>query len=470
MFGKSGHPGQNALIAELPAESRVRTLGNATTVTLEAGQVVCDAEQPIQYVYFPVTCALSILSMTTQKLGVETAAVGFEGMAPIGAFHNVDVTSEQVIAHVPGTALRLSVDAFHAAVAETPALRARLHRFGQALFTFASQSSACNRQHSVVQRCARWMLTTHDRVRDDDFDLTHLFLSQMLGVRRSSVTVAAEVLRAGGAIAYSRGRLRVENREELERRSCECYGIIRSAYDRLLAGVNTPSPLASIRLSDGVRSLVGGGLAGDSVPPNANDGAPTVAHSLAEFRNRLHGARERREALQQDAVGNAASSPAKSQRLLNELSIALEELQVAEEEMRTQMEALDEMRLALESQQQLWRARFDGLPDAFVETDGHDSIVEVNHAAEELLARPRASLIGKPLATLFGEEDRRQMREVISQLRRGVPSARWTGHVMTRSAESGPSVSVAGAASASGRSTAEKYSGARWLIRRSTQS
>jgi PAS domain S-box-containing protein len=128
---------------------------------------------------------------------------------------------------------------------------------------------------------------------------------------------------------------------------------------------------------------------------------------------------------------------------------AAEQLSVAEEEMRVQLEALDEMRMALSAQQLQWRARFDGLPDAFIETDQDDTIVEVNRAAEDLLGRSRGTVIGKPITSLAPDTARRGLRNVITQLRRGSHAAQWSGTLLG-TAQSRPEVQVAIAASAEG--------------------
>jgi PAS domain S-box-containing protein len=477
MHAKAPHPGSNGILAALAPDQRQRVLEDATLVTLEPARVISDAEQPIEFVYFPTTCVLSVLSMTTAKVAVETGVVGYEGMAPITAFHQLDRAAEQVIVQVPGEALRMTRAAFDAAVASVPALRVRMHHYSQALFTFAAQSSACNRQHSVVQRCARWLLTTHDRVPGDDFFLTHLFLSQMLGVRRSSITIAMEVLRAAGAIAYTRGRVQVVDREVLRERACECYAIIRSVYDRVLAGVQTPSPLSSVAMSEGGTSTVGGGTLLERRSSQAQTGAVPPAASLEEFREHLRSAERRRDSLR-DAVTHGGLEREQALQLLEELSGSLEQLQVAEEEMRVQMEALDEIRSALETQQQVWRARFDGLPDAYIETNRDDTIVEVNHAAEELLGRARETMIGKPMTTLFPEADRRELRGVIGQLRNGARTAHWSGMLVGGKstkpvvpvAVAAAPVSVAPAAAPSlSHTQAVTYHGARWLLRPTAQ-
>jgi PAS domain S-box-containing protein len=463
MIPKPPHTGTNALLEALPADQRQRFLGVATAVSLESGKVIADAEQPIQYVYFPTTAVLSILSVTTAKMGVETAVVGYEGMSPLAVFHQVDRTAEQVVVQVPGDALRMTREDFHAALAESPVMRVQLQKYAQALFTFAAQSSACNRQHPVMQRCARWLLTTHDRVPGDQFHLTHLFLSQMLGIRRSSVTVSAEVLRSAGAITYTRGRIHVTNRDELLERSCECYAIVRSTYDRLLNGTHTASPLASLELSIGGDSILGGGHPSEGSAAALAMMSPEA--SFSEFSGRLREVRSRTEALRKS--GERTSGPVSTEtaeHLFQELDVALEQLSVAEEEMRVQMESLSEMRTALETQHQQWRARFDGLPDAFLETDQDDTIVEMNGAAEDLLGKSRRSVIGKPLLSLIPDTERRSLRNVIGDLRSGATRGQWRGPIMRQ--DERPTVDIAVAASSTLPAAGPaKFVGARWLVR-----
>jgi len=245
----------NSLLARLPAPGRQRILDHSELVTLPAGRIIADAERPIGHVYFPVSSVLSVLSIMTDGSGVETAVIGHEGMAPLNAFHGVEIVAEQVMVQVPGDARLMHREAFDLALNEIPELGSALHSFSQALFTFAAQTSGCNSKHSVVQRCARWLIATHDRVPGDEFDLTHLFMAQMLGVRRSSVTTAAEALRSAGAISYSRGSVRIVDRNILHGMSCRCYDTIRSTYDRLMDGIPSASPLTGLTLSEGQMSL-----------------------------------------------------------------------------------------------------------------------------------------------------------------------------------------------------------------------
>jgi hypothetical protein len=145
-------------------------------------------------------------------------------------------------------------------------LTALLHRYTQALFTQVAQASACNRLHQIRQRCARWLLQTHDRVGDDEFPLTQDFLAQMLGVRRASVSEVASAMQKAGLIEYRYGRVRIADRAALEQAACECYRIIVNEYDRLLEGRSVGSPLDGLVTSDGKQTTVG--------PPHVDGGEP----------------------------------------------------------------------------------------------------------------------------------------------------------------------------------------------------
>jgi CRP-like cAMP-binding protein len=245
----------NWLLRALPAEEFQLIEPYLEKVRLATGQVVCDVNTPIEHVYFPEVGVISSLSVMADGSAVETATIGPEGMAGMAVFHGVDVVPEHAFVQVPGAGYRMRAAALRSVLTSAPTLSALLHRYAVGLFTLAGQNSGCNRKHSVLQRCARWLLMTHDRVQRDEFELTHHVLSQMLGVRRASVTEAALALGEAGAIEYHRGVVRVLDRGALERIACECYGIIRSALDRLLGDGETPSPLDGVRVSKGGRSI-----------------------------------------------------------------------------------------------------------------------------------------------------------------------------------------------------------------------
>jgi CRP-like cAMP-binding protein len=243
---------RNGILAALPDAERTRVAPSLKRARLAQGHVVYDPERVIDKVCFPETAVVSLLSVMADGSAVESATIGREAFVGLPVFHGVDMAAEQAFVQVAGDVLLMPAEAFREALADCPTLNARLHRAALALYTFAAQSSGCNRKHAMEQRCARWLLLVHDRVDGDRFDLTQAFLSQMLGVRRATVTVAAGRLQKAGLIGYSRGRISVRDRVGLERAACECYGIIRNTFDRLLGDtVHHPSPLAGMQFSEG---------------------------------------------------------------------------------------------------------------------------------------------------------------------------------------------------------------------------
>ncbi len=251
-------PVRNRILASLPPEELARLTPLLARVTLEAKHVLFDVDQPIEHVYFIETGVASILGVMADGTAVETATVGEEGMVGLPLFHGAGQTSAQAFTQVPGEALRMDASAFREELARSPSLTAGLHKYSMALFALVAQSSACNRVHAMRERCARWLLHTHDRVGADEFPLTHQFLAQMLGVRRATVTEALATVQAAGAIDYGAGgRITVTDRAALEEVACECYGIIRKDFDRLLG---PPLAIEAVEVSplDGLETSRGG--------------------------------------------------------------------------------------------------------------------------------------------------------------------------------------------------------------------
>ncbi|HEV2146983.1 MAG TPA: Crp/Fnr family transcriptional regulator [Longimicrobiaceae bacterium] len=236
-------PFRNRILAGLPEEVLERLRPALEPVELKLGQVVAEPNRPIGHVVFPEEGIVSIVAVMLDGSAVETATVGSDGMAGLAVFLGAGSMAGEMFVQVPGHGHRMAADVLRAEVSGGGVLFDLLGRYAQALFTMLSQSSACNRKHPLDARCARWLLLTHDRVDGDAFHLTHLILSQMLGVRRATVSEAAGRLQAAGLIEYSRGRLTILDRPGLERVSCECYAIIRSEFARLVEGVEWPSPL-----------------------------------------------------------------------------------------------------------------------------------------------------------------------------------------------------------------------------------
>ena len=191
--------------------------------------------EPIEYVYFPNSGIISLVNLTEDGGTVEAATVGNEGMVGLPLLLGTDRMIGQAITQIVGDALRMKADVFKQEVTPASPLYSLLLRYTQALMNLISQSVACNRLHSVEDRCCRWLLLCQDRVESDEFPLTQEFLAQMLGVRRASVSVVAATLQKAGLIRYRRGKITILDRLGLEAASCECYQIVKQELDRLLS-------------------------------------------------------------------------------------------------------------------------------------------------------------------------------------------------------------------------------------------
>jgi len=260
-------PPRNRILAALPPDDLERLRPRLERVELVLRQVLFEPNRPIEHVYFVESGVASLVSLAADGSAVETATVGHEGMVGLPVFLNAVSMAGQAFVQIPGEGYRLAAPDLREEVRRGSELAEMLGRYTQALFTLLAQTSACNRKHPVVERCARWLLLSHDRVGADTFELTHLFLSQMLGVRRASVTEAAGALQRAGLIDYRRGRMTILDRPGLEAASCECYAIVRAEFARLLEGRELPSPLDGIEVS-----VDGKSTAGDGTP--RGDGAP----------------------------------------------------------------------------------------------------------------------------------------------------------------------------------------------------
>jgi CRP-like cAMP-binding protein len=225
---------ENRLLGALPAEEFERLRPHLETVTLEVKDFVYERDVPIEHVYFPIDCVTSTIATMKDGRSVEVGTIGKEGMDGLPVFLGAQTAPLASFCQVPGEAARMTADDLRSEVRPGDRLHGLLRRFTEATLVFAAQSSACNRLHSVEKRCSRWILHTHDRVGRDEFYLTQEFLSQMLGVRRASVSEVASALQGGGLISYSRGRLRILDRSGLEAVTCECYSVITKEFDRLL--------------------------------------------------------------------------------------------------------------------------------------------------------------------------------------------------------------------------------------------
>jgi len=225
---------ENRLLALLPQIEFHRLLPNLEIVSLDQRQVLYEPGTPVRYVYFPILGVLSWLTLMQDGSSVEVATVGNEGMISLRTLLGADTMPDKVIVQVRGQAMRMKATVLKAEAKRGSLLAQVLYRYLNAFLTQITQSVACNILHSLEQRCCRWLLMTHDRVKSNQFPLTHQFLAQMLGVRRASVTVIARKLQKAGLIHYIHGKITILDRKGLEAASCECYGIVKRNFDRIL--------------------------------------------------------------------------------------------------------------------------------------------------------------------------------------------------------------------------------------------
>jgi len=223
---------ENRLLAALPPADFTRLTARMTDVTLGHKEVLYRAGGPIEYVYFPRSGLLSSVVIMLDGQTAEAAAIGREGMIGVASFLGAVHSPEQVFCQVfPAECRKLPVAEFVAEVGSGGAMRDIVHRYARATLAASAQQTACNALHSIDERCASWLLMCHDGAGADEFPLTHEFLSVMLGVRRATVTVTAASLQSAGIISYRHGRVKVRERAALEDSACECYQVIRRAFE-----------------------------------------------------------------------------------------------------------------------------------------------------------------------------------------------------------------------------------------------
>ena len=224
----------NRLLAAIPAAEMDVLAPDLERVPLRFKQVIYQADQPIESVCFPHQGVISMVQKMQDGTVVEVATVGPEGFVGLPVFLDAHGTSGDAFAQVPGEASLMGAGAFRRAIEQTPRLRELLSRYTLALLNQLAQNSACNRAHAIEQRLARWLLQTQDRTNGETFPLTQEFMSQMLGVARPTVSIAANILQKAGLIAYMRGNVTVTDRAGLEAASCECYGVVARGFERMV--------------------------------------------------------------------------------------------------------------------------------------------------------------------------------------------------------------------------------------------
>jgi CRP-like cAMP-binding protein len=227
-------PRRNRLLAALPESEWTQWRPHLEVVELTLGQVLSEPDSMCSHVYFPTSSIISLLYVTADGDSAELAVVGCEGILGVAVFMGGETTRSRAIVQSAGCAVRLDGRVIMNGFERAGAVMQLLLRYTQALITQMSQTAVCNRYHTVEQQLCRWLLLSLDRLQSNELIMTQELIANMLGVRREGVTEAAGRLHKTGILRYQRGRITVLDRSELEKRSCECYGVVKKEYDRLL--------------------------------------------------------------------------------------------------------------------------------------------------------------------------------------------------------------------------------------------
>lgn len=225
---------QNSLLEALPPADFARLAPYLTQVELERGRLLYDPGDRIDLVYFPHDGVISLMTLMENGAAIESTTIGPEGALGLMAAVAPRQSLSRAIVQTPLRAARVPVERMHEIWEKNPTVRDLVDRHTEALYGHAIQSVACNALHSVEARFCRWLLTCHDRISTDTVALTQEFLADMLGVQRTTVTAVARSLQEKGIIRYRRGVVDIIDRVGLTALSCECYGVIRGNYERLL--------------------------------------------------------------------------------------------------------------------------------------------------------------------------------------------------------------------------------------------
>ena len=235
----------NKLLAALPHEEWRHLQPDLAWVEMPLGATLYDAGLVPQYVYFPATAIVSLVSTLQDGRSSELAMVGNEGVVGVSAFMGGGSATCRAVVHRAGHGLRMSARVIACHSQRSSVVMQQLLRYTQALLTHMAQTAACNRYHALDQQLCRWLLLNLDRHDDDDVVATQERIAELLGVRRESVTGGAVKLQKAGLIRYGRGRISVVDRTGLERAACECYSVLRQAYDGIRSDWGPPHSSAS---------------------------------------------------------------------------------------------------------------------------------------------------------------------------------------------------------------------------------
>jgi CRP-like cAMP-binding protein len=230
----STNPRHNRLLAALPEEQWQRWLPHLEHVTMPLAQVLYEPGGTLSHVYFPTTAIVSLLYVMQNGESAEIAVVGNDGVVGVSLFMGGDSTSSRALVQSAGGAYRLTAQLMKEEFDRGGPVLHLLLRYTQALITQMVQTAACNRHHSLDQQLCRWLLLSLDRLQGTEMVMTQSLIAHMLGVPLTGATEGALKLQTAGLINYTQGRIRVLDRSGLEKRTCECYAVVKKEYDRLL--------------------------------------------------------------------------------------------------------------------------------------------------------------------------------------------------------------------------------------------
>ncbi|HEY2709858.1 MAG TPA: Crp/Fnr family transcriptional regulator [Caulobacteraceae bacterium] len=224
----------NGFLRALPPDALTRLRPHLEPVELVRRQSIYAAGEDPAYIYFPIRGLVSLVKAMSDGRVVEVGAVGVEGAVCLSGLLALPETVFESLVQLPGAALRIKSALFRDEAARDPGMADVVRRYVAVSLGQIAQTAACNRLHSLEERCCRWLLLAHDSARDDTFQLTHEFLALMLGVQRPGVTITARALQRAGLINYQNGRVTVADRPGLEANACECYAAVRHQYEALV--------------------------------------------------------------------------------------------------------------------------------------------------------------------------------------------------------------------------------------------
>jgi CRP-like cAMP-binding protein len=227
-------PRQNHLLAALPEAELARWQPHLEPVVMPLGKSLYESGAKLNHVYFPTTSIVSLLYVMEDGASAEIAVVGNEGLVGVSLFMGGESTTSRAVVQSAGHGFRLRSSLMMQEFNRAGPVMHLLLRYTQALITQMAQTAVCNRHHSLDQQLCRWLLISLDRLQSDELVMTQELIANMLGVRREGVTEAAGNLQRDGLIEYRRGHIKVLDRAGVERRTCECYAVVKHEYDRLL--------------------------------------------------------------------------------------------------------------------------------------------------------------------------------------------------------------------------------------------